>query len=326
MPQKQPINLRLPGDKVTAREYKVFGIEHVYDAFDTYEHANSLPPVTLVASTVADALDRARQALQSDITESRRSGGFLSSGMFLAEVIRVVDADGYCIFQNSRALKSYFGGQLEDATSAWLDQRDIPFMSCFLSYNRHDEAFTRHIYDDLSKLGLRCWFAPNDLRADHLETALKHAIESTDRLLIVLSANSLASQWVAFEAKHALEKEQNAGTRLLFPVFLDASARSSDVAWVSDLRSRGYGVDFSKWQDSSAYGVALDSLVRDLTLHLMKASMVQQCREPSNPLLLRTGHQHRAIATVFVARRRTTRRSKREEGRVCHATQVFHLV
>jgi hypothetical protein len=247
------------------REYKVYGVEHVYDAFDEYEHANPLAPLPLTAASVADALDQASTALQSSVNDARR--GFFTSGSFAVEVIRIVDSDGYCIFQNSAGLKRYFGGLLEDASTAWADQRDIPFVSCFLSYNRNDEAFTRQLYRDLSRLRLSCWFAPVDLRTDHLERALKQAIENTDKLLIVLSEHSLASRWVTFEAEHALAKERGANSRLLFPLLLDRSAIDSDVAWVRDVHDRGYAVDFSGWQDQRVYGKALDELVAGFTRH-----------------------------------------------------------
>jgi hypothetical protein len=248
------------------REYTVYGVEHVYDASDEYEHANPISPVVLSAESVADALDKATGVLQSAINEERR--GFLASGMFIAEVIRVLDSEGYCIFQNSHGLQRYFGGQLEDASTAWADQKDVPFISCFLSYNRRDEEFTKRLYRDLSRLRLRCWFAPVDLRTDHLERALKHAIESTDKLIIVLSENSLASRWVEFEVEHALAKERNAASRLLFPVLLDGSAIASELSWVRDVHDRGYGIDFSGWQDNAVYGTALDKLVSGFAQHL----------------------------------------------------------
>jgi hypothetical protein len=247
------------------REYKVYGVEHVYDASDEYEHGNPLAPVLLTAASVADALDQATAALQAAVNDARR--GFFASGWFTVEVIRIVDSDGYCIFQNSRGLVRYFGGQLEDASTAWADQKDVPFVSCFLSYNRSDEAFTRQLYRDLSRLRLSCWFAPIDLRTDHLERALKQAIENTDKLLIVLSERSLASRWVAFEVEHALAKERGANSRLLFPLLLDQSAIDSEVPWVREVHDRGYGVDFSGWQDSGLYGKALDDLVAGFTRH-----------------------------------------------------------
>jgi TIR domain len=156
---------------------------------------------------------------------------------------------------------------LEDASTAWADQKDVPFHSCFLSYNRIDETLTKRIYKDLSRLGLRCWFAPIDLRTDHLERALRQAIENTDKLLIVLSKHSLASPWVAFEAEHALAKERTSTSRLLFPLLLDQSAVGSELGWVREVQDRGYGIDFSDWQDNELYGKALDALVAGFALH-----------------------------------------------------------
>src|SRR6266567_3052786 len=42
--------------------------------------------------------------------------------------------------------------------------RPIDFYSCFISYSDKDRAFAERLYDDLQSKGVRCWFAPEDLK------------------------------------------------------------------------------------------------------------------------------------------------------------------
>jgi hypothetical protein len=39
------------------------------------------------------------------------------------------------------------------------------FFSCFLGYSSRDQAFVDRLYKDLTNKGIRCWYAPEDLRA-----------------------------------------------------------------------------------------------------------------------------------------------------------------
>src|SRR5271157_2378674 len=42
--------------------------------------------------------------------------------------------------------------------------RPIEFYSCFISYSTKDQEFADRLYADLQAKGVRCWFAPHDMR------------------------------------------------------------------------------------------------------------------------------------------------------------------
>jgi TIR domain/Pentapeptide repeats (8 copies) len=42
--------------------------------------------------------------------------------------------------------------------------KPIQFYSCFISYSSNDQAFVERLYTDLQVKGVRCWFAPEDLK------------------------------------------------------------------------------------------------------------------------------------------------------------------
>ena len=53
----------------------------------------------------------------------------------------------------------------------------IQFYSCFISYSSKDQAFAEQLHADLQAKGVRCWFAPEDLKiGDRLVETIDMAI------------------------------------------------------------------------------------------------------------------------------------------------------
>jgi hypothetical protein len=66
------------------------------------------------------------------------------------------------------------------------------FYSCFISYSSADESFARKLHGDLQEHGVRCWFAPKDMRiGDGIRLSIDQAIMEFDKLLLVLSNKSV---------------------------------------------------------------------------------------------------------------------------------------
>src|SRR5207248_3649914 len=40
----------------------------------------------------------------------------------------------------------------------------IDYYTCFISYSSKDQAFAERLHADLQSKGIRCWFAPEDLK------------------------------------------------------------------------------------------------------------------------------------------------------------------
>lgn len=60
--------------------------------------------------------------------------------------------------------------------------------SLFISFSHHDDAFARRLYEDLHAGGIRCWFAPRDMKAgENLHEQVCQDIQKHDRLLVILS-------------------------------------------------------------------------------------------------------------------------------------------
>jgi uncharacterized protein YjbI with pentapeptide repeats len=140
----------------------------------------------------------------------------------------------------------------------------IQHYSCFISYSSENGGFARRLHADLQNNGVRCWFAPEDMKiGSKLLDALDQAIQLRDKVLLVLSEASIASEWVEDEVTKAFEEERQRGCTVLFPVRLDDAVFATKEAWAGKLRSRHIG-DFCDWKKHDAYQKALERVLRDL--------------------------------------------------------------
>lgn len=142
--------------------------------------------------------------------------------------------------------------------------RAIEYHSCFISYSSKDQDFAERLHADLQAKGVRCWFAPEDMKiGDKIWDRLDQSIRLHDKLLLILSANSIGSEWVEDEVTTAFEEERKRGKTVLFPVRVDDAIFSTHESWAAKVRQRHIG-EFSNWKDHDAYKRASDRLLRDL--------------------------------------------------------------
>jgi hypothetical protein len=95
------------------------------------------------------------------------------------------------------------------------------FCSCFVSYSQKDEKFVSYLVARLRAAGVKVWYAPEDLvPGKKLDEEIAHAIRTFDKLLVILSVNSMNSEWVRTEIRKARRREVDEQRRVLFPVAL----------------------------------------------------------------------------------------------------------
>ena len=141
----------------------------------------------------------------------------------------------------------------------------IQFYSCFISYSNKDQPFVERLYTDLQANGVRCWFAPVDLRiGDEIRVGIDESIRVHDKLLLVLSKHSIESEWVKKEVETAFEQEQKLKRRIMFPIMLDDAVMKIDNGWPADIKRTRHIGDFKKWKNHDAYQEAFQRLLRDL--------------------------------------------------------------
>ncbi|MCP3997603.1 MAG: toll/interleukin-1 receptor domain-containing protein, partial [bacterium] len=146
----------------------------------------------------------------------------------------------------------------------------IQYYSAFISYSSNDDEFARRLHADLQDKGVRCWFAPHDLKiGDRVRDAIEGAIRVHEKLLLIFSEGSIESDWVEHEVTKALEQEEERESTVLFPVRIDDSVMSVPLGWAKRLTDatkpsgRHIG-DFTNWKDHDAYQAAFERLLRDL--------------------------------------------------------------
>ena len=95
------------------------------------------------------------------------------------------------------------------------------FYSCFISYSTKDQDFADRLYADLQARGVRCWFAPHDVKAGRkLHEQIDEAIRLCERLLMILSPSSMDRERVKTEIAKARKREVGEKRRVLFPIRL----------------------------------------------------------------------------------------------------------
>ena len=141
----------------------------------------------------------------------------------------------------------------------------IQFYSCFISYSSKNHNFAERLHADLQGKGVRCWFAPENLKiGDRLRIGIDESIRIHDKLLLILSKQSIESDWVEQEVETALAKERVQKRTVLFPIRLDDAVMKIESGWPALVKNSRKIGDFREWKDHDAYQKAFSRLLRDL--------------------------------------------------------------
>lgn len=153
-------------------------------------------------------------------------------------------------------------------------EEEYQFYSCFISYSHKDEEFARRLHSRLQDAGLRVWYAPKEMKGGRkLHQQIEDGIRAYDKLLLVLSEQSLASEWVATEIRKARKAERNEGRQKLFPIRLmpfdphvkEWECFDADSGKDLGVELREYFIpDFEHWQDHDAFEEGVARLLKDL--------------------------------------------------------------
>ena len=110
--------------------------------------------------------------------------------------------------------------------------------------------------------GIKVWYAPEDmLPGQKIHTQIKQAINQFDKLLIVLSKESMRSEWVKTEIRNARRREIEEKRRILFPISIVPlevirkwECFDADTGKDLALEIREYLIpDFSNWKREKSF-------------------------------------------------------------------------
>ncbi len=162
-----------------------------------------------------------------------------------------------------------------------LTGKALEFYSCFISYSSKDQEFAERLHADLQNKSVRCWFAPHDMRGGKKTyEQIGGAIRTYERLLLILSPNSMNSEWVKTEISRARKREVTENRQVLFPIRLvsiedirqwtcfDALIGKDSAREILEFHIH----DFSDWENRKSYAEGLKNLLRDLKTEGSKAA------------------------------------------------------
>lgn len=146
-----------------------------------------------------------------------------------------------------------------------LRRKTVQYYDCFISYSTKDQEFADLLYSQLQHRGVRAWLATENLDiGDRFREKIEKAIGEYDKLVLVLSRDSVESPWVEAEVEAAFEKERRQKRIVLFPIRLDDVVMETDKAWAAAIRRTRQIGDFQKWEKRDEYQKAFGRLMRSL--------------------------------------------------------------
>ena len=144
----------------------------------------------------------------------------------------------------------------------------IPYESCFISHGPEDREFSQRLYGNLQEENVRCWMSEGSGGGSVDPVDISSRIQ--DRLVLILSRDSIETDWIRGEVGAALRREQEerekrkAVSPILLPVAIDSALGDSELPWVAKMRRDDRVVDFGSWQVDRNYKLAFQELLGHL--------------------------------------------------------------
>jgi hypothetical protein len=154
---------------------------------------------------------------------------------------------------------------------------EIQLNYIFISYSHKDTVFVNEMAKYLRERGIRFWRDIHDATAGRLEKVIARAMRLNPTVVLVLSKESVKSDWVEHEARLARDLEKELGCDVLCPLALDDAWK--DCSWPERLREQimEYNIlDFSKWIDEVEFTRMFGRMVDGLNLFYNKEDPIPQ--------------------------------------------------
>src|SRR5215469_8340031 len=90
----------------------------------------------------------------------------------------------------------------------------------FVSYSRKDREITQRLVSDLTKAGAEVWVDVDGIQSGNFMQAIDKALAACDWMVLVLSPNSLASDYVADETYVALHRVKQGSMKAVIPILV----------------------------------------------------------------------------------------------------------
>jgi Pentapeptide repeats (8 copies)/TIR domain len=215
-----PAKPDLKGAELSRRDLSNINLANATLTFANFSGANltnsSLSETILVWANLTHADLRGANLINADLRNAFFEGADLTDAIFgnnLFDYTKLIDVKGletcrhvmssiidHKTIEHSWPIPIPFlekSGLPPDLISAFVSRAGRKLPSCFIGYSSKDVRFARILFETLRQRGVLCWFAPHDLPiGSNTWDAIDEAISCHDKLLLVLSKNSIRSGWV----------------------------------------------------------------------------------------------------------------------------------
>ncbi len=143
--------------------------------------------------------------------------------------------------------------------------RNEKYYSCFISCVGRDQEFAENLQSYLKAHGVRCWLATEKMkRRDRRHKIINSAVNIHDKVIMILSENSVERDWAENEIETALQKENKDGKAVILPLAIDDAIKFTEKPWALKMRRSHWIHDFSMWEDSNEFQEAFSQLLSEL--------------------------------------------------------------
>ena len=160
----------------------------------------------------------------------------------------------------------------------------------FISYSKKDSGFTHKLADELQEAGFKIWIDRSIAGGDQWRETIENNLKAAGEVVIVVSLNSMASEWVKHEGSLAY-----GWGKQLFPILIEPV--KSLPPWLEEYQ----WIDFV----NKPYNIAFNALVAALTppnpiqdLLDQQVQAYQQTGELIGEAILRVIDEHRETLSI----------------------------
>lgn len=137
--------------------------------------------------------------------------------------------------------------------------------SIFLSHTAADKPFVRKLARDLENQGIRVWLDEAELKVgDSLIEKIRHGIQETDYIAVILSHNSINSPWVQREVDVAMNLEIRGRKTKVLPIMLSPC----------ELPGFLLGKIYADFTEEQKYNAAFEKLIQSMGLVVNKKALL----------------------------------------------------
>ncbi len=146
-----------------------------------------------------------------------------------------------------------------------LSEITAQYYSSFILYSSEDELFAKKLHRDLQNMGVRCWLTPDNKKTgDGVKDLINEVNTAGDKLLVILSNNSIDNKLIKTEVEDVLAEESQRKQSILIPLKINEDITSEDKPRLNKILSGKHISDFTNWNKPNEYNIAFNELLENL--------------------------------------------------------------